>query len=395
MPETRNIVVLGGSVAGLSAAHYLLKHTLPKLQQVKDVKYELHIIDQSTHFWWHISAPRAIVSTKEIKHSDAFVPIMAGFKQYPAFKDAIHFHQGTIEGVHTALRQVSFKTSDEKVDVLDYYALIIATGIRSPTPLTTLHGDHTVSQKALDDMNAKLASAKDIVIGGGGPIGVETAGELGAHLKGKAKITLIAGSKKLLPILGQKFTDKAQKQLEKNGVEVKYGVRVKETQETSDKRVEVKLDNGESLLADVYIPAVGVTPNTEFLPKFLKQENGYVKVNPATLRVDEAGDKFIYAVGDVAGVDQGGVLNFFKSFPVAAANMSHDLCSEAKAGMVPEKRFSRKDSETQLVPIGAKAGLGAFNGHSVPSMIVKKFKGKDYMLSQVPKFTEGKQWSKP
>ena len=49
MAETRRIVVLGASFGGLSAAHYIAKHTLPKLQQSKDAKYELHIVDPSTH----------------------------------------------------------------------------------------------------------------------------------------------------------------------------------------------------------------------------------------------------------------------------------------------------------------------------------------------------------
>ena len=101
MSEARKIVILGASFAGLSAAHYLAKHALPQLQKSKDAKYELHLVDQSTHFWWHIAAPRAIVSVREMKHSDTFVPIMDGFKQYPNLKDSIHFHHGSITGLDT------------------------------------------------------------------------------------------------------------------------------------------------------------------------------------------------------------------------------------------------------------------------------------------------------
>lgn len=393
MSETRNIVILGASFGGLSAAHYLAKHTLPQLQRSNDAKYELHLVDQSTHFWWHIAAPRAIVSVQEMKHSDTFVPIMDGFKQYTNLKDSIHFHHGSVAGLDTAARTVSFKTPQGNDEKLDYYALIIATGIRSQTPLTTLQGDHTISQKALEEMNAKLASAKEIIVGGGGPIGVETAGELGTHLNGKAKITLIAGSDKLLPILRKSLAEKAQKQLEKTGVSVKYGVRVQETQQTSDGKTEVKLNNGEVMSADVYIAAVGVTPNTEFLPDDLKQSSGYVKANPQTLRVDDAGLR-VYAVGDVAGVDKGGVLNLYNSFPVAAANISHDLLADAKIGSVPEKKYQRKDAESQLVPVGAKTGVGAFNGWQMPGFAVSMIKGKDYMLNQIPGITDGKKWVK-
>ena len=393
MAETRNIVVLGASFGGLSAAHYIARHTLPKLKQSKDAKYVLHLVDPSTHFWWHIAAPREIVSVKEMKHSDCFVPIMDGFKQYSDLKDSIVFHQGEAMRMDTNARTVSIKTHEGGAETLEYYALIIGTGIRSPTPLTTLHGDHTISQRALEDMNEKLASAKEIIVGGGGPVGVETAGELGTHFGSKAKITLIAGSDKLLPVLTKGRAEKAQKMLEKSGVTVKYNAKVEKTEQGSDGKTTVILNNGQTMTADVYIPAVGITPNTAFLPSNLKQSNDYVKTNPQTLRVDEAGPR-VYAVGDVAGVDKGGVINLFNSIPVFAANMSHDLLGEAKVGNVAEKQYHFKVQETQLVPIGMKTGVGAFNGWGMPGFAVSKIKGKDYMLSNMPGITEGKKWTK-
>jgi apoptosis-inducing factor 2 len=391
--ETRNIVVLGASFAGLSAAHYMCRHTLPKLQNVKGVKYVLHLVDQSTHFWWHNSAPRAIVSVQEMQHKDTFVPIMDGFKQYSNLKDSFVFHQGTVNSLDTASRKVSINKTEGGEESLEYYALIIATGVKSPTPLTTFHGDHTVSQKALEEMNQKLKTAKEIVVAGGGPIGVETAGELGAHLKGQAKITLVAGSDKLLPVLRKALADKAGKLLEKFGVKVLYNVKVQATEPSTDGKTTVKLDNGDSISADVYIPAVGVEPNTSFLPANLKGDRGFIKTNAKTMRVDDAGSR-VYALGDVAAVDKGGVLNMFNTVPVWGANFTHDLLSDAKAGTVAEKSYQIKWPETQLVPVGAKTGVGAVNGWSLPGFAVSMMKGKDYMLSRMPGVTQGEQWSK-
>ena len=393
MSESRNIVILGASAGGLSAAHYIARHTLPQLQRSKEAKYTLHLVDPSTHFWWHIAAPRAIVSVKEMKNSDTFVPIMDGFKQYSGLKDSIVFHQGEATRLDTDARTVSIKTHDGNAETLEYYALIIGTGIRSPTPLTTLHGDHTISQKALEEMNGKLASAKSIVVGGSGPIAVETAGELGSHFHGKAKITLIAGSDKLLPILQKSRAEKAQKLLESVGVVVKYKTRVEGTEQSADGTTTVKLDNGETIAADVYIPATGVKPNTEFLPAELKQSNRYVKTNKQTLRVDDAGPR-VYAVGDVAGVDKGGMLSMYNTIPVFGANLNHDLFADAKVGNVAEKKYQFKDPESQLVPIGAKGGVGAFNGWSMPGFMVSKIKGKDYMVRMMPDITQGKKWAK-
>ena len=366
---------------------------MPQLQRPKDAKYTLHLVDPSTHFWWHIAAPRAIVSVKEMKNSDTFVPIMDGFKQYTGLKDSIVFHQGEATALDTNARTVTITTHEGGSETLEYYALVIGTGIRSPTPLTTLQGDHTKSQKALEEMNTKLASAKDIVVGGSGPVAVETAGELGTHYNGKAKITLIAGSDKLLPILSKQRADKAQKLLESVGVKVKYKTRVESFDQSPDGKTIVKLDNGESITADVYIPATGVKPNTEFLPAELKQANGYVKTNKQTLRVDDAGPR-VYAVGDVAGVDKGGMLNMYNTIPVWGANFNHDLFSEAKIGNITEKKYHFKDAESQLVPVGMKTGVGAFNGWSMPGFMVSKVKGKDYMVRMMPEITQGKKWAK-
>ncbi|KAL1586878.1 hypothetical protein WHR41_03979 [Cladosporium halotolerans] len=395
MSETRNIVIVGANFAGLSAAHYIAKHTLPKLAGSKDAKYVLHIVSESTHFWWHIGAPRAIVSVKEAPHEKYFLPVMDGFKQYPQLKDSITFHHGSATGIDTESRTITYKPSgSEASESLPYYALVIATGIRSPTAATTLHGDHTISMKALEEMNSRLASATEIVVGGGGPIAVETAGEIGSHLKGKARITLVAGGDKLLPVLRPALAQKAQSQLEKLGVTVLYKTKVTGTTETADGKTEVHLSNGKSMTADAYVPAVGVTPNTSFVPDALKKASGHVDANPLTLRVDAAGPR-VYALGDVAGADKGGVLNLYNAVPVFGANFSHDVLKDAGVTSVPaERQYKRNDAETQVVPVGPKGGVGAFNGWKTPGFMVSMIKGKDYMAGQIPTIYEGKKFAK-
>ncbi|KAF2722646.1 FAD/NAD(P)-binding domain-containing protein [Polychaeton citri CBS 116435] len=397
MAEQRNVVILGASFGGLSAAHYFLKHTLPTLKTAKDAEYALHVVDPSTHFWWHHGAPREIVSIKQMPHDKYFVSIESAFKQYASLKDSIHVHHATATGLDAEKRQVIFKPHGSDVEeTLPYYALVIATGVRSPTPLTTLQGDYTITQRALEEMNTILASAKEVVIGGGGPIAVETAGEIGAHLKGKgAKVTIVTSGNKLLPVLGKKFSDKAHKMLTKVGVTVVYNTKIETADPSANGKTDVKLSNGETIAADAYIPAVGVTPNTEFLPANLKTAAGWVDVNAQTLRVDVAGQR-VYAAGDVAAVDQGGALNLFKTIPIVGNNMRSDLFAAAKVGgTVAEKKFIRKDSETQLVPVGPGQGVGAFNGFGMPSFMVASFKGKDYMQGQMSDIVvTGNKWKK-
>ena len=82
------------------------------------------------------------------------------------------------------------------------------------------------------------------------------------------------------------------------------------------------------------------------------------------------------------------------TIPVFGANINHDLLSDAKVGDMTERQYKMKNQETQLVPIGPKAGLGAFQGWSTPSFMVSKFKGKDYMKGQIPPIVQGKKWTK-
>lgn len=395
--ETRNIVVVGANFAGLSAAHYIAKHTLPQLARSEQAKYVLHIVSESTHFWWHIGAPRELVSVKEAPHDKYFKPVMDGFKQYSSLKDSIIFHHGSATALDANTRTLTYTPAgDDAPEALPYYALVIATGIRSPTAATTLHGDHTISMKALEDMNTRLAAATEVIVGGGGPIAVETAGEIGAHLQGKARITLITAGDKLLPALRKALADKAQGQLEKLGVTVMYDTKVTGSTPGADGKTEVHLSNGKSMTADVYIPAVGVSPNTSFVPDGLKKANGYIDANPLTLRVDSAGPR-VYALGDVANADKGGVLNLYNAVPVFGANFNHDVLGDAGLGAsaVPaEKQYKRNDGETQVVPVGPKTGVGAFNGWKLPGLMVSMFKGKDYMAGQIPTIHQGNKFTK-
>ncbi|QIX02207.1 hypothetical protein AMS68_007724 [Peltaster fructicola] len=393
MAETRNIVVLGASCSGLSAAHYIAKHTLPKLQAVKNVQYALHIVDPSTHFWWHIGAPREIVSVKQMPHEKYFIPIKDGFKQYTSLQSAIHFHQASATGLDTTARTVTLTAAGAgEPQVIPYYALVIATGVTSPTPLTTLHGEHTKSIAALDAMNTKLASAKEVLISGGGPVAVETAGEIAYHLK-NVHTTLVTSGDKLTPVFKKSRAEKVQKMLEKAGVTVVYNAKVESSNEGADGKTTVTLSGGKTHVVDVYIPAHGVVPNTDFVSASLKNEKGYIKTNVATLRVDGAGAR-VYAIGDVSGVDHGGVLKMYSTIPIWGANFNHDILGEAKVATVSEKTYSPKDDETQFVPVGPKGGVAAFNGWGMPSFMVALAKGKDYLAGSIPEFTQGTKWVK-
>ncbi|KAI0003490.1 hypothetical protein F4779DRAFT_601816 [Xylariaceae sp. FL0662B] len=249
MSETHNFVVLGGSAAGLAIAHSFLKHIGPTLNELGKT-YHVYIVDRSSHFFWSTGSPRSLVSDARLPADKLFAPIFDGFKSYDSsLYTVVH---GTAESWDVGGRTVTIKLADgESTQTLPYYALVLATGLRTPSPATSLHGDYTISKAAIADLSEKLASATSVIVSGGGPTGAETAGEIGHFLDGsagwfsshpsypKAKVTLVTKADKLLPILSEPRAFKAETFLNKVGVDVVYNV--------ADGKTTVNLSNGEQM----------------------------------------------------------------------------------------------------------------------------------------------------
>jgi NADH dehydrogenase FAD-containing subunit len=220
-----NIVVLGGSYAGLSVAHQFLDNIIHELSTFEGAPtYRVILVNPSTHLYWNVCAPRALVSPDLVDPEDVFVPIEPAFSRHP-FSE-FTFMQGWATEVDTGTRKVNVelvKNSSVKqiselskassstaplespavpnlresrsnladhhvrTESISYHALILATGTSSHSPLYTLHGTHEETLAKLRDFHRKLESAHSIVIVGGGPSGVETAGQLAAYYNRKTR----------------------------------------------------------------------------------------------------------------------------------------------------------------------------------------------------------------
>lgn len=406
MSGSHNIVVLGGSYAGLSAAHYFLKHVQPTLP--KDGNYKVILVNPSTHFYHRVASPRAAASYELMPNSKTFHDIAAGFKQYSP--DVFAFVQGKATSLDTTERTVTVKRTEGAEETISYHALILATGTKTYAPQLSLQGgSHQEIQTALSDMHTQLKSAKSIVVAGGGPAGVETAGEIGEFLNGapgffssklaklNVPITLYTGGDKLLPILRPAISKQAQALLERVGVNVVYNTKITGTEKLGSGKTKVVFESGKETECDLYIPAMGVIPMSEYVPKDLLTDKGYVKTNETTLRVDGAGPR-VFAVGDVGSYTRGGVIDIFDAIPVVLTNLKRDLLAahsdpnaKPKGG---DRPYKANRSETQLVPVGQSKGVGAFNGNKLPSVMVWGIKGRDYMSGTATQIVTGTRWNK-
>lgn len=407
----KEIVVLGGSFAGLSIAHYLLKHVIPAVPESQS--YHVTLVSTSSHFMGRIASPRAVTSEKLMPDEKVFLPIDTAFKQYGNKMTFIH---GTATDMDPTARTVTINTPAGASETIAYYSLVLATGTKTHSPLLGLITDHHVVKESWVKFRAALPTAKSIVIAGGGPAGVETAGELGEYLNGKAgmfeselknpkvAITVVTSDKKILPALRPAIALKAEKLLAKVGVNVIKEARVEsvtpseagaQTSSLDDviANATIHLSNGTTMDADLYIPATGVKPNTEFVPKNLLTDRGYVETDPKTLRVTAAGPR-VYALGDVGSYTRGGVMDIYDAVPVLATNIKRDLRFAEGQATGEDRPYKPNLTETQIVPIGQSKGVGAIFGWKLPSFFVWAIKGRDYFAGMSPDMVNGNKWKK-
>lgn len=345
-----------------------------------------------------------MISDDMLSQDKLFVDIAKQYEQYP--KRSFRFVHGTATQLDTTKQTISISlaTSDETLDIT-FHALVIATGASTPSPLLGLNRDEEHLHESWDAFRKVLPKARSIVIAGGGPAGIETAGELGEYLNGRAgffssklldpkvKITVVTSGSTILPALRPSIANKAEVFLAKVGVTVLKKSRVKtvlpegagtDSSSLLTAATTVVLEDGTKLDADLYIPATGMIPNTGFVDKSLLAPDGRVDTNTSTLRIDKAGPR-IYAIGDASSYARPAVHNIMAAVPALCANIKRDMLIAAgkDEGEVGEDRVFKEDTrETQLVPIGQSKGVGAAMGYQLPSWLVWLIKGRDYWLQR-------------
>jgi NADH dehydrogenase FAD-containing subunit len=354
-----------------------------------------------------------MISDDLLPQDKLFVNITTVFEQYSGEK--FEFIHGTATHVDHTNRTVAVSLKDNNSKSISFHALVIATGASTPSPLLSLNQDEKFLRESWKSFRQALPNAKSIVIAGGGPAGIETAGELGEYLNGRAgwfssellnpkvSITVVTSASQILPILRPSIAKKAKTYLGEVGVTVIKNSKVQAvvpkdagTSRNLTASTTVSLDNGTTLEADLYIPATGTKPNINFLDPSLVTSDDRIETNPSTLRVDKAGPR-IYAIGDAASYARPAVHLVLDAVPVLCANVKRDLLLAAgteKDAAREDRVFKEDTRETHMVPIGKSKGVGAAMGYQLPSFLVWLIKGRDYWLWTTGNLWSGKQWNK-
>lgn len=179
---------------------------------------------------------------------------------------------------------------------IEYDYLVIATG--------HVHtGDFTKAERLhyFQAEQEKIKSADSILIIGGGPTGVELAGEISVDFPDK-KVTLVHRGKRLLEFIGEKAGEKALNWLSSKKVEVILGQSVKLNSQ-SDGVYETS--GGERIVADCHFLCVGMGIGSDWLKETILKDsldmNGRLMVD-ANLRVK--GHPNVFGIGDITDIPE-------------------------------------------------------------------------------------------
>lgn len=394
---SHSIVIIGGSFAGLTVASNLLRDIIPSLP--KTTSYKVTVVNPSEQFFWKIGAPRTIVNPDSLPLSKTLLPIRPHFSKYSAERfELVVAHAKHIDAVSQII-SLSAGAS------IHYDTLVISSGTGFNNHLWSTTPGTNALKAAIDEVHKRLPHAKSILVAGGGPAGVETAGELGQRFGGAHKdITLLSGASNLLNRLSNKKVGQdAERRLDKMGIQIVHGVKVKNHRSEGGKEI-LELSDGTFKKVDVYIEAIGDKPNSQFVPKEWLNERGQVKTDPQTLRLDVPDVSGVYCYGTVASYSDGSIADVMFAKKAVLETLRSDLsgtgkllpptacaCTNnyAEPGPRTKNVYKKITSDMQFVPIGSQQGVGIAFGWKLPSFAVRMAKSKDFMIGNAVKYIEG------
>lgn len=275
----KSVVIYGGGLAGAQLAYTLQKDAAVTL------------VSPLTYFEVPMAMPRTLVEPEFSKNS-----IVSLSESLPNVN-------------HVQGKLVLFDQNSGQVEMADgtHVTLkgdvsVLATGSRYANNLTRAHeGKLKGRQQEFLDFADRLKRSQNILIVGGGPIGIEIAGEITEDFPDK-NVTLVESNTDLLKGTSRKVAAYAHKELSSRGVTFHLGQRVVEPAYGVEPNGGVaKTDNGTQINYDLIFWAVGSKPNTDYFPPDMLSSDNRVPVDEH-FRVK--GMENVFAIGDITALDE-------------------------------------------------------------------------------------------
>ncbi|KAF0485057.1 FAD/NADP-binding domain-containing protein [Gigaspora margarita] len=366
MSAKPNIVIVGGGYGGIAAA--------TKLELALHKTHQIILIERKTHFYHAIGGLRTVVE-------DGFEhKVIIPYDNL--FKNGGKVVHATVTTIHK--NEVIVDTETEWGTHIPFEYLIIATGSNQSNPAKMTADNKEEGIAEIIAQREAVKNANKILIIGGGPVGIELAGEIASVYQDK-EVTLIHSEDHLLTDkFPKKMTDRLAKQLREFNVKLIFGEKVIfPSSGIGDglSPLTLETDKGTQIYSDVQFVAFGAKPNTEVIKtldqSLIEQYTTLVKVMP-TLQLEHDEYAHIFALGDITNI---------KETKLAyRANLHADVITKNIIALINNKKLAeyKPGPEVMIVPVGKAKGAGLLpiGNMVIGSFMTKSLKGKTLMVDK-------------
>ena len=363
--ERPRVLILGGGFAGVGAA-----------QKLKKADADVVLVDRHDYHTFQpllYQLATGLLETTAVGHS---------LRDLLSRHDNTTIHKASVTSIDLDKRTVGFS----EIGPISYDYLVLGLGAEvnyfgtagAPDhafPMYTLpHAvrlkDHLLERWEAADRDPSLIEdgALNVVVVGGGPTGVETAGAMAELYRGDfakdypgvepedAHVTLVEAGPELFAMFKPNLRAYTEKALTERGVEVKTGMAVASVEPTR-----VTLKSGETLKAHTLVWGAGLQGNPLVQSLGIELQRGNrIAVGPDLTLPDR---HEVYVVGDVAAITDektGQVLPQLGSVALQSGEHAGEEIRARLAGKEP-KPFKYKDKGT-MAAIGRGAAVVQFLG---------------------------------
>lgn len=258
-----------------------------------------------------------------------------------------------VTAINTDEKKVTVKKSDGNSYEESYDYIILSPGAKPiKPPIPGINSEKIFSLRTVPDTDKikeyiDNENPKSAVVIGGGFIGVEAAENL---IERKLDVTLVEAVPHILAPFDSDTVVIAEKEMEQNGVKLILGDGVKSF-EKKNNSIEITLNSGKKLSADMVLLSIGVSPDTDFLKdsEINLGLRGHIMVNDKM----ETNISGIYAAGDaVEIVDY--ITKKVSAIPLAGpANKQGRIAADNIAGIATKYRGTQGTSILKIFDLVA------------------------------------------
>jgi apoptosis-inducing factor 2 len=336
--NSSQVLIYGGGMAGAVLAKKLSK------------QYSVTLVDPNDYYEVPMAAPRAL-----LKPDFANQSIVLFSQALPSVRHV----RGMLVGFDA---QGGVVRTQEGTEIrLTGDVTVLATGSSFSNSLMRSTGASAIERKALYvKYHDRIKQAKRVLIVGGGPIGVEMAGEITENYP-KTQITMLEAGSRILGGTSEEASRYAEKVLTGRGVTILTSEKLMSASSTpadvfSDAG-EAKTDKGRAIQYDLLIWCTGGKPNTGYMNAAYKTVLNAVGRICVTPKLRVVGHDTLFALGDITDLDENKMAwHITPQVEVAVANIRQVLAGRRSDNDL-KTHHPKTNDPTMAVTLGSRMGV--------------------------------------